>query len=76
MGQKSWPEERKEIALWLSGYLSMFNNWVEKILDDDDTEVDKGKVVDFLSTCISQLEEEKLKIIKMENLEIKQTEKS
>ena len=30
MGQKSWPEERKEIALWLSGYLSMFYNWVEK----------------------------------------------
>lgn len=67
MGQKSWPEERKEIALWLSGYLSMFNNWVEKILDDDDTEVDKGKVVDFLSTCIAQLEEEKLKIIKMKS---------
>ena len=67
MGQKSWPEERKEIALWLSGYLSMFNNWVEKILDDDDTEVDKGKVVDFLSMCISQLEEEKLKIIKMKS---------
>ena len=56
MGQKSWPVERKEIALWLSGYL-----------DYDDTEVDKGKVVDFLSTCISQLEEEKLKIIKMKS---------
>ena len=67
MGQKSWPEERKEIALWLSGYLSMFNNWVEKILDDDDTEVDKCKIVDFLSTCIAQLEEEKLKIIKMKS---------
>tara|TARA_S200000501_G_scaffold38721_1_gene31752 strand:- start:574 stop:798 length:225 start_codon:yes stop_codon:yes gene_type:complete len=67
MAQKSWPEERKEIALWLSGYLSMFNNWVEKILDDDDTEVDKGKIVDFLSTCIAQLEEEKLKIIKMKS---------
>ena len=45
----------------------MFNNWVEKILDDDDTEVDKGKIVDFLSTCIAQLEEEKLKIIKMKS---------
>ena len=41
MGQKSWPEERKEISLWLSGYLSMFNNWVEKILDDDEVSPDE-----------------------------------
>ena len=41
MGQKSWPEERKEIGLFLSGYLSMFNNWVDKILNDEDSEVDK-----------------------------------
>ena len=67
MGQKSWPEERKEIGLFLSGYLSMFNNWVDKILNDEDTEVYKGKIVDFLSTCITQLEEEKLKIIKMKS---------
>ena len=33
---KSWQEERKEIAVWLSGYLGMVNNWVDKILIEED----------------------------------------
>jgi len=27
MGQKSWPEERAEIAIWLSGFLGTYS-WV------------------------------------------------
>ena len=40
-----WEEERKEIATWLSGYLSMVKKWVDRILDNDDHEVDKNKII-------------------------------
>lgn len=63
--RKSWPEERKEIALWLTGYLSMYKKWVDKILDDDDTEVTKNKILDLLSDWIKKLEEMKVNIMKM-----------
>lgn len=63
--RKSWPEERKEIALWLTGYLSMYKQWVDRILDDEDTEVTKNKIVDLLSEWIAKLEDEKTKIMKM-----------
>ena len=43
--KKSWQEERKEIAVWLSGYLGMVNNWVDKVLDNEDLEVDKNKIL-------------------------------
>lgn len=63
--KKSWPEERSEIAVWLTGYLSMYKKWVDKILDNDDTEVTKNKILDLLSDWIKQLEEMKLNIMKM-----------
>tara|TARA_B100000519_G_scaffold198507_1_gene208034 strand:+ start:2025 stop:2255 length:231 start_codon:yes stop_codon:yes gene_type:complete len=63
--KKSWPEERSEIAVWLTGYLSMYKKWVDKILDNDDTEVTKNKILDLLSVWIKQLEEMKLNIMKM-----------
>ena len=65
MGQKSWPEERAEIAIWLSGFLGTYKKWVDKILDNDDHEVTKNKIVDLLSEWITKLEDEKVKIIKM-----------
>ena len=63
--RKSWPEERSEIAIWLTGYLSMYKKWVDKILDDDDSEVTKTKILTLLSDWIKQLEEMRVNIIKM-----------
>ena len=52
MNTKSvWSNERKEIATWLSGYLAMVKKWVDKILDNDDVEVDKNKIIKTFS-CI------------------------
>ena len=39
---KSWPEERAEIAIWLSGILGTYKKWVDKILDNDDHDVTKS----------------------------------
>ena len=60
-----WEEERKEIATWLSGYLSMVKKWVDKILDNDDHEVDKNKIISQIDTWIQYLQETKDKIIRM-----------
>ena len=60
---KSWQEERKEIAVWLSGYLGMVNNWVDKVLDNEDMEVDKNKILATLSDWIDYLSEERQKIM-------------
>ncbi len=68
------PEERKEIALWLTGYLSMYKKWVDKILDDDDTEVTKNKILDLLSDWIKKLEEMKVNIMKMSDTIPEKTE--
>ena len=65
MGQKSWPEERAEIAIWLSGFLGTYKKWVDKILDNDDHDVTKNKIIDLLTDWINKLEEEKLKIMRM-----------
>jgi hypothetical protein len=65
MGTKSWPEERAEIAMWLSGYLSMYKKWVDRILDNDDHDVTKNKIIDLLSEWIAKLEEERTKIMRM-----------
>jgi len=64
---KSWPEERAEIATWLSGYLSMYKKWVDKILDSEDHEVSKNKILDLITEWIKQLEDMKVKIIKMKD---------
>ena len=63
----SWQEERKEIAVWLSGYLGMVKKWVDKILDNEDHDVDKNKIVDTLSSWIDYLSEEREKIMMMQN---------
>ena len=65
MGQKSWPEERAEIAIWLSGFLGIYKKWVDKILDNDDHDVTKNKIIDLLTEWIAKLEETKIKIMRM-----------
>ena len=72
-----WTNERKEIATWLSGYLAMVKKWVDKILDNDDVDVDKNKIIKQLDEWIQWLEETKLKIMKMRDVdpeEIKERE--
>ena len=65
-----WETERKEIATWLSGYLAMIKKWVDKILDNEDHDVDKNKIIRQIDEWISWLEETKLKIIKMKDVKI------
>ena len=43
----------------------MYKKWVDKILDDDDSEVTKTKILTLLSDWIKQLEEMRVNIIKM-----------
>ena len=71
---KSWQEERKEIAVWLSGYLGMVNNWVDKILDNEDLEVDKNKILDTLSDWIEYLSDERQKIMMLKDRPIEDSE--
>jgi len=66
---KSWQSNRAEIATWLSGYLSMYKKWVDKILDNEDHEISKNKILDLLSEWIKYLEETRVKIIKMKDSE-------
>ena len=65
-----WDTERKEIATWLSGYLAMIKKWVDKILDNEDHDVDKIKIITQIDEWIKWLEETKLKIIKMKDIKI------
>ena len=65
-----WETERKEIATWLSGYLAMIKRVVDKILDNEDHDVDKNKIIRQIDEWISWLEETKLKIIKMKDVKI------
>jgi len=58
-----WSNERKEIATWLSGYLAMVKKWVDKILDNEDHEVDKNKIIKLIDEWIGWLEETKTKIM-------------
>ena len=60
-----WEEERKDIATWLSGYLAMVKKWVDKILDNDDHDVDKNKIIKVIDEWIKYLQETREKIIKM-----------
>ncbi len=71
---KSWPEERSEIAIWLSGFLGIYKKWVDKILDNDDHDVTKIKIIELLEEWISKLEEMKLQIIKMPDTPKRQEE--
>ena len=70
MNTKSiWSNERKEIATWLSGYLAMVKKWVDKILDNEDHDVDKVKILNQINDWIKWLEETKLKIMKMRDVD-------
>ena len=64
-----WTNERKEIATWLSGYLAMVKKWVGKILDNEDHDVDKNKILNQINDWIQWLEETKLKIMKMRDVD-------
>jgi len=63
----SWQEERKEIAVWLSGYLGMVKKWVDRILDNEDHDVDKNKILKTLDEWIKYLQDERHKIMMMKN---------
>ena len=70
MNTKSiWSNERKEIATWLSGYLAMVKKWVDKILDNEDHDVDKIKILNQINDWIQWLEDTKLKIMKMRDVD-------
>ena len=64
---KSWDEERKEISVWLSGYFGMVKLWVDKILDNEDLDVNKNKIISTLTTWIEYLEEERQKIMMLKD---------
>ena len=63
-----WSEERSEIATWLSGYLSMIKKWVYKILDNEDHDVNKNKIINLLDEWIQWLEDTKKKIMMMQDV--------
>ena len=65
MGMLTWDQERKEIAVWLSGYLAMVKTWVDKILDNEDHDVNKNKIIKTLDVWIAYLQEERQKIMLM-----------
>ena len=70
MNTKSiWSNERAEIATWLSGYLAMVKKWVDKILDNENHDVDKNKIINQINDWIQWLEETKLKIMKMRDVD-------
>ena len=64
-----WSNERTEIATWLSGYLSMFKTWVDKILDNEHYDVDKNKIIGLIDEWIAWLQETRLKIMKMRDVD-------
>ena len=61
----SWQEGRKEIAIWLSGYLSMVKKWVDKILDNEDHDINKNKIISTIDEWIQFLTETRDKIMVM-----------
>ena len=65
--KKTWQDERKEIAVWLSGYLAMVKKWVDKILDNDDHDVSKNHIIETLDNWIEYLQDERQKIMMMRN---------
>ena len=64
-----WTDERKEIATWLSGYLGMVKTWVDRILDNENHEVDKNKIIGLIDEWIAWLQETRLKIMMMKDVD-------
>ena len=50
----------------------MIKKWVDKILDNEDHDVDKNKIINQINAWILWLEETKIKIIKMKDVEVKE----
>ena len=69
-----WSTERKEIATWLSGYLAMVKKWVDKILNNEDHDVDKLKIIKLIDEWIQWLGETKTKIMMMKDIEPEEAE--
>jgi len=69
-----WSNERKEIATWLSGYLAMVKKWEDKILDNEDHDVDKNKIIKLIDEWIGWLEETKAKIMMMRDVDPEETQ--
>ena len=70
-----WSNERAEIATWLSGYLAMIKKWVDKILDNEDHDVDKNKIIKLIDEWVQWLEETKTKIMMMKDIDPEEAEK-
>ncbi len=70
-----WSDERKEIATWLSGYLGMVKTWVDRILDNENHEVDKNKIIGLIDEWIAWLQETRLKIMMMKDVDPNQIKK-
>ena len=69
-----WSNERKEIATWMSGYLAMIKKWVDKILDNEDHDVDKIKIIKLIDEWIQWLGETKTKIMMMKDIDPEEAE--
>ena len=69
-----WSNERKEIATWMSGYLAMIKKWVDKILDNEDHDVDKIKIIKSIDEWIQWLGETKTKIMMMKDIDPEEAE--
>jgi hypothetical protein len=70
----SWQEQRREIAVWLSGYLGMVKKWVDRILDNEDHDVDKNKILKIIDEWITYLQDERHKIMVMKDKPINEYE--
>ena len=69
----SWQNERKEIAVWLSGYLGMVKKWVDRILDSEYHNVDKNKILKTIDEWIKYLQDERRKIMMMKDKPVDST---
>jgi hypothetical protein len=74
MPHNNWETQRAEIATWLSGWTSMIKKWIDRILDNDDHDVNKNKIIGVITEWITYLEEMKLKIMKMSDTAPKKEE--
>ena len=63
----NWQEQRQEIAVWLSGYLGMVKKWVDRILDNEDVDIDKNKILKTIDEWIKYLQDERHKIMMMKD---------
>jgi hypothetical protein len=70
MPNNDWETQRAEIATWLSGWSGMIKKWIDRILDNDDHDVDKNKIINIISEWIEYLNEMKIKIMKMNSTPI------